>query len=76
MAAADRYHKTLCWLSTLDYEANHFNACRLQQPGTGAWLVEGEQFSAWVEEEHSTFWLYAIREYFSQYQLPLSDKRV
>jgi hypothetical protein len=61
MASADRYHKTLCWLSMIDFEANHFNACRLQQSGTGLWLVEGKKFSEWAEEDRSVFWLYAIR---------------
>ncbi|KFY25596.1 hypothetical protein V493_04574 [Pseudogymnoascus sp. VKM F-4281 (FW-2241)] len=57
---ADRYNKTLRWLSIVDVEANHLNACKLQQPGTGFWLIEGEKFSEWAEEENSTFWLHAI----------------
>lgn len=62
MYLADRHHKTLCWLSTINFEANHINACRLQQPGTGLWLVEGRQFLEWVEQDRSTFWLNALRE--------------
>ena len=36
---------SLRWLSTVDFEANHSNACKLQQPGTGLWLIEGKGFS-------------------------------
>ncbi|KFX93548.1 hypothetical protein O988_06755 [Pseudogymnoascus sp. VKM F-3808] len=57
---ADRYHKTLHWLSTVDFEVNHVNACRLQQPGTGLWLIEGKDFSEWARKDNSTFWLHAI----------------
>lgn len=61
-ALADQYYKTLRWLSTIDFEANHVNACRLQQSGTGLWLIEGEYFSEWAEKDNSTFWLHAIRK--------------
>ncbi|KFZ16169.1 hypothetical protein V502_05226 [Pseudogymnoascus sp. VKM F-4520 (FW-2644)] len=57
---ADRYYNTLRWLSTVDFEANHSNACKLQQPGTGLWLIEGKDFSEWAEKDNSTFWLHAI----------------
>ncbi|KFZ00823.1 hypothetical protein V501_10436 [Pseudogymnoascus sp. VKM F-4519 (FW-2642)] len=57
---ADQYYETLRWLSTVDFEANHSNACKLQQPGTGLWLIEGEDFLEWAKKDHSTFWLHAI----------------
>ncbi|OBT63806.1 hypothetical protein VE03_06936 [Pseudogymnoascus sp. 23342-1-I1] len=57
---ADRYYKTLCWLSAVDFEATHFNACKLQQQGTGLWFIEGRDFSGWAEKDNSTFWLHAI----------------
>ncbi|OBT83090.1 hypothetical protein VE02_08603 [Pseudogymnoascus sp. 03VT05] len=57
---AHLYYETLRWLSTVDFEANHSNACRLQQRGTGLWLIDGEDFSEWAKKDHSTFWLHAI----------------
>ncbi|OBT73411.1 hypothetical protein VF21_08109 [Pseudogymnoascus sp. 05NY08] len=57
---ADQYYETLHWLSTVAFEANHSNACKLQQPGTGIWLIEGKDFSEWAKKDHSTFWLHAI----------------
>ncbi|OBT57875.1 hypothetical protein VE04_02094 [Pseudogymnoascus sp. 24MN13] len=57
---SDQYYEIRRWLSTVDFEANHSNACKLQQPGTGLWLIEGKDFSEWARKDHSTFWLHAI----------------
>ncbi|KFY61391.1 hypothetical protein V496_05032 [Pseudogymnoascus sp. VKM F-4515 (FW-2607)] len=59
-ASADRYYKTLCWLSAVDFEATHFNACKLQQHGTGLWLINGRDFPEWAGKDNSIFWLHAI----------------
>lgn len=53
----------LQWLPYIDYRSNHHAACGLQQPGTGVWFTEGEDFKRWQDIAGSTLWLHGIREF-------------
>ena len=45
------------WLKAPDATINHNAACAKKHPGTGAWLVNGAEFSTWLKEENSFMWV-------------------
>nr|POF00992.1 serine/threonine-protein kinase tnni3k [Quercus suber] len=59
---SDRHSKVLRWLSPVNYEANHENACALQELGAGRWLLDSARFREWKDFSHDILWLHAIHE--------------
>lgn len=53
----------LGWVSRIDHQSNHHAACALQQPGTGVWFTEGQDFKGWQDKAGSVLWLHGIRTY-------------
>ena len=45
------------WLNAPDAFIDHNSACGKRHPGTGIWLVRGDQFSKWLTENNSIMWL-------------------
>lgn len=45
------------WLSAPDATVDHNAACAKKYPGTGEWLVKGDQFSRWLTEGNSIMWV-------------------
>ncbi|KAJ5003126.1 Ankyrin repeat and KH domain-containing protein 1 [Colletotrichum sp. SAR 10_66] len=48
------------WLNAPDATTNFNMAHEKSQPGTGAWLINGQPFKAWIEQENSFLWLYGF----------------
>ncbi|KAI9662308.1 MAG: hypothetical protein M1821_008475 [Bathelium mastoideum] len=52
--------KILDSFSTLVPRTNYETNLKLRQPGTGIWLLESDEFKAWVSTANSGLWLYDI----------------
>ncbi|RFU79488.1 nucleoside phosphorylase domain-containing [Trichoderma arundinaceum] len=51
----DQEHESfLKWLTTVDYTPRQAELLSLRQPGTGQWLLDAEQFQAWVRARGQT----------------------
>ncbi|KAJ8112693.1 hypothetical protein OPT61_g5001 [Boeremia exigua] len=52
--------KVLEWLSAPDPSKNFDEARKLHHRGTGQWLLESREYTAWKTESNSFLWLYGI----------------
>lgn len=52
--------EVLEFFGSFDPEANHRMSLKLQQSGTGLWLIEGLEFQKWLSESNSKLWLFGI----------------
>ena len=48
------------WLSPLDPSINFNRALKQRHQGSGQWLIQGDKYSAWKNEQSSFLWLYGI----------------
>ncbi|KAF0315082.1 ankyrin repeat protein [Colletotrichum asianum] len=48
------------WLNAPDATTNFNMAHEKSQPGTGAWLINGQPFNTWLKKENSFLWLYGF----------------
>ena len=55
--------KIFNWLAHSDPEVNYRSACQRQQPGTGHWLLESEDFREWEAGQNPRLWLNAMGLY-------------
>ncbi|KAI5841639.1 hypothetical protein BZA05DRAFT_380351 [Tricharina praecox] len=51
------YRDAVAWLSAVDPRENHDAAKKLQQKGTGKWLIESASFFEWKSADRSFMWL-------------------
>jgi hypothetical protein len=51
------------WLAAPDPSSNQNDACKLRQPITGTWFVNGEEFKQWKNTLNSFIWLHGIRAF-------------
>ncbi|KAJ2914024.1 hypothetical protein MD484_g6396, partial [Candolleomyces efflorescens] len=49
--------KVAGWLSTTDVKQTHADTLAKRTPGTGLWLVEGDQFTLWSRGEKKVLWV-------------------
>ncbi|KAG4290164.1 hypothetical protein FPRO06_02050 [Fusarium proliferatum] len=54
--AADQRLKILDWITTMSFTSDLEDHLERLQPGTGQWLLESEQFKAWVGGEYQTLY--------------------
>ena len=56
-----RLHKTILnWLRIADIETNHRAATQRHLPGTGQWLLDGDDFKQWESGDQPRLWLHAM----------------
>ena len=48
------------WLSASDPCTNHSSACDKHEPSTGNWLLQSEDFLAWLKGKTTSLWLHGI----------------
>lgn len=48
------------WLNAPDATTDFNIAHEKSQPGTGTWLIDGQPFNVWLEQENSFLWLYGF----------------
>ncbi|KAJ2933289.1 hypothetical protein H1R20_g3854, partial [Candolleomyces eurysporus] len=53
----DYAQKVARWLSTTDVKRTHTDTLAKRTPGTGTWLVEGDQFTLWSRGEKKVLWV-------------------
>ena len=59
---SDKQHKIRFWLSGADPSLNYNRALRKRHEGTGSWLINGDVFLDWKQDQgsDSIIWLYGI----------------
>jgi hypothetical protein len=63
MVTAEERVNILKWLSQVEYEKHHVNACIGRVAGTGEWLLNKRDFIQWQKSSASTIlWLRGIRK--------------
>lgn len=53
-------NEMLEFFGTYDSQTNHAMSVSLRSPGTGLWLIDGEEFQRWQQERNSKVWLSGI----------------
>ena len=52
----------MSWLSPLDFSSKQSDALSRRQEGTGRWLLESNEFRAWLETAGRVLWCPGMRE--------------
>ena len=60
MAINKETQEILDSFAKVEYRSNHEMSRKLQSPGTGLWLTEGQEFRQWMETRNARLWLYGI----------------
>jgi hypothetical protein len=71
---ADELQQIHRWLSAPDPSSNHNDACKMRQPTTGTWFINGEVFKRWKSDLNSFIWLYGIRTFPGDIFTAVSDR--
>jgi hypothetical protein len=60
---AEKRHKVLAWLSTIDYEETHQKHFKKRFKGTGQWLLEHHHFTTWKDASGpGLLWCHGMRK--------------
>ena len=63
MAENEKRHRILIWLSSLDFGSRLSEMLDRRQEGTGTWLLESQQFTAWLKGDIQAIWCPGMREF-------------
>jgi len=56
MLEDDERNKILCWACPVDASAKHYDISSIHHPGTGEWLLESDEFRAWIGGAGQVLW--------------------
>lgn len=62
MAENEKQHRILTWLSSLDFGTRLSEMLNRIQEGTGTWLLESQEFTAWLKGDIREIWCPGMRE--------------
>ncbi|CUS12934.1 unnamed protein product, partial [Tuber aestivum] len=54
------FKKVLKWLNVVDPASNYSSALGVREPGTGNWLLVGDEYKDWKGHQGGVLWLYGI----------------
>ncbi|CUS12931.1 unnamed protein product, partial [Tuber aestivum] len=54
------FWEILKWLNVVDPASNYSSALAVREPGTGSWLLEGDEYKDWKGDRGGVLWLYGI----------------
>ncbi|KAG0634235.1 hypothetical protein HOY80DRAFT_1099822 [Tuber brumale] len=54
------FRGVLRWLNVVDPASNYSSAIDVREPGTGNWLLEGDEYREWKGGRGGVLWLYGI----------------
>ena len=60
IAVSTERRKILDWIQPYDPHQNHNMNLNLRHPGTGLWLIEGDEFKSWLSCSRARLWYYGI----------------
>ena len=60
MIVSKERRKALKWIQPYDPHQNHEMSLHLRHPGTGLWLIESDEFKAWLSCSNAKLWCYGI----------------
>ena len=60
IAVSKERRNVLDWIQPYDPHQNHEMSLKLRHPGTGLWLIESDEFKAWLSCSGAKLWCYGI----------------
>lgn len=60
VSMTEERRKILDWIQPYDPHQNHAMSLRLRHPGTGLWLIESDEFKAWLTCPSAKLWYHGI----------------
>ena len=66
---AQENQRIVAWLSPLDFSAIQMDYFSRWEDGTGEWLLEKDEFNAWLRGTVRTIWCCGIRNFHFHYKL-------
>lgn len=60
IAVSEERRKVLNWIQPYNPHENHEMSLKLRHPGTGLWLIESDEFKAWLSCSSAKLWCYGI----------------